>query len=320
MKVSIITINLNNKEGLEKTIKSVICQTFFSEVEYIIIDGGSTDGSVELIESYDKYLAHWISEKDNGIYNAMNKGVTFASGEYCLFLNSGDFLHSNDVIEKIIPDLSKDIVYGDLNVWDGETSFIKRYTRFLPKRYFRYDTLPHPSTFIKTSIIKMNPYNTTYKIISDWIFFFENIVYFGKTYKHIELVVSDFKLGGISSNKQLVQKEKENYNKKFKISIIIPCYNQSKYVQETINSLLNSTYKEWECVIINDGSTDNSEEKIFEIIKSDKRFRYYKQTNKGLSISRNIGIKLCNGEYVLCLDSDDKISTTYVERGIKFLD
>ena len=91
-KLSIITINLNNYLGLEKTIKSVICQTF-DNYEFIIIDGGSKDLSIDIIKRYENKVTFWISESDSGIYNAMNKGIRFAKGEFCLFLNSGDYLY-----------------------------------------------------------------------------------------------------------------------------------------------------------------------------------------------------------------------------------
>ena len=100
MKFSIITVNFNNKEGLHNTIKSVINQTF-RDFEYIVIDGGSTDGSIDILKKYDKYINYWISEKDSGIYNAMNKGISKANGEYLNFMNSGDCFYALDVLEKV---------------------------------------------------------------------------------------------------------------------------------------------------------------------------------------------------------------------------
>lgn len=94
--ISIITINYNNASGLEKTIRSVVEQTY-NEYEYIIIDGASSDKSKEVIQEYQRYIDFWCSEKDSGIYNAMNKGIQKASGEYLLFLNSGDVLNNSAV-------------------------------------------------------------------------------------------------------------------------------------------------------------------------------------------------------------------------------
>ncbi|NJO90458.1 MAG: glycosyltransferase [Chloroflexia bacterium] len=112
LKLSIITINLNNARGLEKTIKSVVNQTY-SNVEYIVVDGGSIDNSVNIIKSYEKSIEFWISEKDNGIFHAMNKGIEKATGDYLLFLNSGDCLFSTTVIEKVFGNKqNKDLLYG----------------------------------------------------------------------------------------------------------------------------------------------------------------------------------------------------------------
>ena len=112
--ISIITINYNNASGLEKTIRSVVEQTY-NEYEYIIIDGASSDKSKEVIQEYQRYIDFWCSEKDSGIYNAMNKGIQKASGEYLLFLNSGDVLNNSAVLADIHGFLSgEDFVYGDL--------------------------------------------------------------------------------------------------------------------------------------------------------------------------------------------------------------
>src|SRR5690348_17657794 len=99
-KLSIITINLNNVKGLQKTMESVFAQTF-TDYEYIIIDGGSTDGSVSEIKKHQNKLVYWISENDKGIYNAMNKGIVKANGEYILFMNSGDYLYTDNTIKEV---------------------------------------------------------------------------------------------------------------------------------------------------------------------------------------------------------------------------
>ena len=108
MKLSIITINYNNCEGLRETILSVVEQTC-KQFEWIIVDGGSQDGSVALLEQYRSYFSYWCSETDKGIYNAMNKGLQHAHGEYCLFLNSGDRLTNNRIIEQVMHELSGDV-------------------------------------------------------------------------------------------------------------------------------------------------------------------------------------------------------------------
>jgi glycosyltransferase involved in cell wall biosynthesis len=286
-----------------------------------VIDGGSVDGSIDLIESYKQYLNFWITEKDNGIYNAMNKGIDVCNSEYILFLNSGDSLISDNIIEEVYNELKEDIVYGNLAV---NNKHIKKYPDLLDEKYLLRDSLPHPSSFIKTKILKENKYNENYKIISDWIFFYEQIINNKISYRHIGTTISNFMLGGVSSNKLFCLMEKRRYLEsiyyEYKIGIVIPCYNQGKYIKETIDSLKASTYKNFQCVIINDGSTDNSDEIIKKEIENDKRFEYFIQKNKGLSNARNTGIKKLNSKYILCLDSDDKISETYIENGIKYLE
>ena len=113
-KLSIITINYNNKSGLEQTIKSVVNQNAEKHTEHIIIDGGSNDGSLDVIDENKEHFSYWCSEKDNGIYHAMNKGIAHATGEYLLFLNSGDFLEP-EVIATVLNELTgTDIIYGDI--------------------------------------------------------------------------------------------------------------------------------------------------------------------------------------------------------------
>lgn len=319
-RIAIVTVNLNNKEGLKKTIESVVNQTFFKKINYIIIDGGSTDGSQDIIKEYENFLAYHCSEKDSGVYNAMNKGISVANGTYLLFLNSGDNLCNNMVIENIYNHLKKDIVYGDLLV---NNNYIKKYPDKITQEYLLEDTLPHPATFIKKSVIVGNEYREDYKIISDWVFFYESIINRKLTYKHLNYVISNFSLGGLSSNvlNTLLEKRKylESIYYNYEIGVVIPCYNQGKYIKETIESVKASTYRNFQCVIVNDGSTDNSEEIIQNAINGDDRFMYVYQNNGGLSNARNVGICKLNSKYILCLDSDDKISNTYIEGGVKYL-
>ena len=599
-KVNIVTINLNNKDGLEKTIKSVVEQTYFDKVNYIVIDGESTDGSVDVIKNYDDKITHWVSEKDDGVYNAMNKGVDLCNGEYVLFLNSGDYFHDNKVIEDVYEELDTDIVYGALNVHAGKRQYI------INDDYYLNKGLPHPSTFTKTELLRENKFNEDYKIISDWIFFYETIYLKRTNYKRLNRVISDFFIGGISSNAKSCNQEKERYLKslekddsyvkiamcsigrlenkyavefvdfyekmgvdKFyiydnnygdeehfeevlkpyvdnglveiinyrdksycqvqsyqdcydkhgkefdwicffdfdeyillsenlktmkqllslgiyneydvlhineliygdseklryenipltqrftkpvqpidykrtfnfpenchvktivrggldkvswngtphtptntlkccnaagepcksnspfvipycyknvclrhyktktleeyyeikvkrgypdgnkdlfknrswideffkenvktkeklefinellerekieydcKIGVVIPCYNSEAYIEETIDSLKKQTFTDWKCVIVNDGSTDNSEEVINRCLSGDSRFSYIKQENHGLPYTRNVGIRSLNSKYIFCLDSDDIIDERYFELGVEFLD
>ena len=323
-KINIVTINLNNANNIRRTIESVVNQTYFDKINYIIIDGGSDDGSVDIINEYSDKLAYWHSRKDNGLYNAMNIGIDACVGEYVLFLNSGDELCSNDVIEKCYNKLGKDIVYGNLEVVIRPGKIlIKKYPDKITPFWFSIDTIPHPSSFIKLDLLRKEKYKEDYKIISDWIFFFNQILIKKCSYEYVDINIGKFYLGGISSDEKTIREEKYRYlrgiSKKPDISVIIPCYNYSNYITEAVESLKKSTYNKWQCVIINDGSTDNSEDVILKLIKGDDRFIYIKQRNKGLSAARNIGIRAVDTEYIMCLDPDDKISPTYIENGVKYL-
>ena len=212
--ITIITINLNNRIGLQKTIESVVSQTYFDRVRYIIIDGGSTDGSRELIESHQDKLYHWVSESDSGLYNAMNKGIDAAPDEgYMLFLNSGDYLCANDVLEKIWDELDCDIVYGnEFKVHSSGSIKLSEYPDKLDEAFFHRTALPHQSTFIRASLQKANKYSEDYKLLGDWKFFREMIMVNNVTYKHIRHNISVYGLDGLSTiNRSLHNKEKSDY-------------------------------------------------------------------------------------------------------------
>lgn len=202
MKLSIISINLNNKSGLKRTIDSILSQTN-QTFEYIVIDGSSEDGSVDILKNTSR-INHYLSEKDTGVYDAMNKGIKMASGDYLLFLNSGDYLKDSTTIEKILPQLTdEDIIYGSLELQREKENERIDFTENLTFRTFvnLSTSLGHPSTFIKSSLFtKFGLYNTNYKIVSDWAFFVQVIVKENVTTKRIINTVSVFDLTGMSSN------------------------------------------------------------------------------------------------------------------------
>ena len=215
--INIITINLNNKEGLKRTIESVINQTYFDKVNFIIIDGGSTDGSVDIIKEYRDKLYYWISEKDDGIYNAMNKGIKVSLDDYCLFLNSGDYLKENNALERVFPYLNGDydLVYGNeiklKDRYKNNSPYEAKYPDKLDESFFRRTSLPHQSTFIKTELLKKHKYDEGYKVISDWKFFRESWKS-GCKYIHVPFIISAYYCNGFSSqNLKLMEEEKNNY-------------------------------------------------------------------------------------------------------------
>lgn len=199
MKISIITINYNNKIGLQKTIESVVKQTY-NDYEYIIIDGGSTDGSCDVIRNFSNCVTYWVSERDGGIYNAMNKGIKESSGDYCLFLNSGDVLRNGNVLTLFAESVPiSDIVSCGIEI-EQSTS----YTMLPPKEIslfsLYHSSLAHQSTFIKRALFdRIGGYREEYRIMSDWCFFIEALIKHQCSYEYRDFIVSIFDTTGISS-------------------------------------------------------------------------------------------------------------------------
>lgn len=213
MRINIVTINLNNKEGLERTIQSVTSQTFFDIIDYIIIDGGSTDGSKEVIESVKDKLYYWCSEPDKGIFNAMNKAVERLTGDYVLFLNSGDHFSCNNIVQRIFDQLDgTDIVYGNEQFCSANYSRTSTYPARLDEGFFRRSALPHQSTFIKVNLMKAHPYREDVVIAGDWTFFREAIMKYKATYKYVPMIISHYYTNGISGTHfHTFKKEKNEY-------------------------------------------------------------------------------------------------------------
>jgi len=204
VKLSIITINFNEKQGLQKTIDSVLSQTS-DHFEFIVIDGNSTDGSKEVVSQYKNHFSFSVSEPDTGIYNAMNKGIKAAKGDYLLFLNSGDSLVSSSTVSEIEQaiDGSFDIYYGNLVYYDAKKKKKQKWTfpDSLSLGFFVGYSLPHQASFIRRTLFEtISLYNENLKIASDWEFFMIAIINKKASYKYLDIVVSEYDLNGISSN------------------------------------------------------------------------------------------------------------------------
>lgn len=200
MKLSIITINYNNKEGLQKTIDSVVCQTW-RDFEWIVIDGGSTDGSKELIEKYQQHFAYWCSEPDKGVYNAMNKGIKHAKGEYLLFLNSGDVIFEASTLEKVFQKelIAKgDIVYGDCMTVENGTESLWTFPHRVDLEYFCYGNICHQGMFIKAYLLKNEGYDESYSLYADWARWIQLFIA-GASFLYIPVVICGYEMGGMSS-------------------------------------------------------------------------------------------------------------------------
>lgn len=201
-KLTIITINKNNAEGLRKTIESVIYQTS-KNFEYIVIDGFSTDNSINVIKEFKDRIDYWYSEPDSGIYNAMNKGLRKSNGEYCLFLNSGDYLIEDNSVEHIInSNPNSDIFSFGCKILRKRSSTIQLPPQEITLFTFICGSLPHPSTLIKRRLLnETNGYDENYRILSDWKFFYESLILRNVSYAYSEYVLTVFDgIAGLSTD------------------------------------------------------------------------------------------------------------------------
>lgn len=237
--ISIVTIVYNDVLHIEKTILSVINQTSH-KIEYIIIDGGSNDGTVEIIKKYDKHLSYWCSETDDGIVDAFNKGISCANGDIIGLVNSGDFLEDG-ALEKVMDsfDNNTDIVYGNMQYWkDGKKQYIfKADHTLLPK----FMSINHPAVFVKKEVYeKLGLFSERYKVAMDYeliLRFFKN----GARFKYIDTVLSNMALGGVSDvNWKLAYIEAYEIRKKYLgDSILIYLSYLSQLLKRHISNLLS---------------------------------------------------------------------------------
>jgi glycosyltransferase involved in cell wall biosynthesis len=213
IKISMITVVYNDVQNIEETINSVINQTY-DNIEYIVIDGGSTDGTVDVIKRYENNINYWVSEPDKGIYDAMNKGILKSTGEYINFLNSGDTFYSSNVVLEIVDSLIKldvDLIYGKaVAIYPTYKVTINGCLSSLKNDSW----VCHQTIFVKTEIQKRNLYDINYKSLADVDFcskvLSQNII----SYKLDEFIVN-YKAGGFSSDKSISYSEKYLILKKY---------------------------------------------------------------------------------------------------------
>jgi len=212
-KISIITIVYNNVRDIEHTILSVINQSY-SNIEYIIIDGASTDGTLDIIQKYRGSIDILVSEKDSGIYDAMNKGLVKATGDYVLFLNSGDELYDNNTIQTIVSKgNSADIIYGETKLVDENRKIIGDRRHKAPTQFdwksFQYGmNVCHQAIYVKRDIAQ--PYDLQYKLSADvdWVI---QAAKNAKTTQNVNCYVARYLVGGMSQ-KRHKQSLKERYD------------------------------------------------------------------------------------------------------------
>lgn len=197
MKVSIITVVFNGEKDIERTIKSIINQTY-ENIEYIIIDGASTDGTLEIIKKYKDKIDYWTSESDSGIYDAMNKGIDVATGEYINFLNAGDIFVKEDILDKVFAQKNNklcDLIYGGSIVTDAKQNIVLEPKLFSKFNLYFWNTrvVCHQSMFVRKNII--SKYSMKYKLKGelDWYLdLVDNI----KSYRVVDFPIVFYALGG----------------------------------------------------------------------------------------------------------------------------
>ena len=281
-KVTIVTVTYNAEELLEATINSVINQSY-ENIEYIIIDGGSTDGTIDIIKQYEEKINYWVSEPDEGIYFAMNKGIEKATGKWINFMNAGDTFVDNTTIEKVIGSLEEDteLIYGDHSC-DGVIGSVKdrNITRSMP--------CCHQSLFVKTKLMKKYPYNTFYSISADYEFLLK-MYQLEKKFQYIEEPIANYLRNGFSDQNQ-VQWYLENLtlmmNNNIDLDEILesPAYNlienkklsNLQYKFETTQKKLDYTYN-----LISDFFSTKLYKNPIEKLKAGRRlYLFYKSSLK----------------------------------------
>lgn len=214
-KITIVTVNLNNKAGLVRTIESVKNQRNVF-CEYIIVDGMSSDGSIDVIQANEGCITKSIIEPDSGVYCAMNKGISAATGEYLLFLNSGDEFYENSSLEKAIPHCREsDLVYCDYIEMRNNEPVAVKIPDAVDFDYFtrnNVNSLPHTSTFIRRELFEeIGMYNESLEIASDWEFFLVAVCKYNCSYTHLSYPLTIFNMHGMSSdpsNSKLIEQER----------------------------------------------------------------------------------------------------------------
>lgn len=204
MRVSIITVCFNAQDTIEETVKSAVSQTY-TDIEYIVVDGASSDNTVSIIKQFQEKIGVFISEPDNGVYEAMNKGVSLATGDIVFFLNSGDVFFNNEVVKNVVEIFRKkdaNIVFGDVVVLDPETGFTKvKSHQLADKVFFYHDTICHQAMFAKRSLFEnYGAFDTRYRISADYEWLLRVKYGHHAEAMYTSLIISIFRLGGISSN------------------------------------------------------------------------------------------------------------------------
>ena len=222
--ITIVTVTYNAEDLLEETILSVINQTY-KNIEYIIIDGASTDGTGDIIKKYEKKIDYWVSEPDEGIYYAMNKAIAIASGKWINFMNAGDTFYDFDTLKEVMSQQKEkdELIYGDFK-YDDSTEIIKAKNK---SEWFKQMPFCHQTLFTRTDIIKQIPFDTNFKIAADHDFIMKMYLD-DRNFHYINHTIAIFGRGGFAENNTL-HMYIESLNIFFKYNIPIETIKQSTW-------------------------------------------------------------------------------------------
>ncbi len=205
IELSVITVCKNEINSIEKTIQSVINQSERDKFEYIIIDGNSNDGTLDIISKYKDKIDIIISENDSGIFEAMNKGIKLSNGKYINFMNAGDYYINDNVIKLFLnQNNGAEFIFGDIIIeYKNGFRFRRKYFINNLKSLLYFDSLSHQASFIKKSLFKrIGLYSTQYKIISDYDWSLKALFKYNCSYQYLQYPISFFNLYGVSNIKK----------------------------------------------------------------------------------------------------------------------
>ena len=218
VKFSVITISLNAGDTIKKTCESICSQTF-RDFEWIVIDGQSTDGTLEFLDYYSEEISILISERDSGIYNAMNKGIAHASGDYCVFMNAGDSFYDENTLSHVAKYADSELLYGDVvlksegPVLSCKNEKIIKYPEHLTGNFFLKNTLSHQSSFYKRNLFEeYGGYDQAFKIAGDYEMFVRLLKKHNISSRYIARPLSLYFLGGISNDLKFRSLRKREYH------------------------------------------------------------------------------------------------------------
>ncbi|HBI14270.1 MAG TPA: glycosyltransferase [Desulfobulbaceae bacterium] len=223
-KISIVTVTYNAAPCVRETLESIIGQSY-PNIEYIVIDGASNDGTQSIINGYHEHISHFRSEPDKGTYDAMNKAIDIATGAWVIFINAGDFFVHDQIVAQVfahpIPD-NYDFIYGDY-IWKGDKYGMRIESRPLDKMWQRI-CFSHQSLFSRTSLMKAKHFDLRYKIVSDYNFYFSCYME-GSEFLHLDFPISVFRAGGLSDI-NFMERTRERWKvvTRYKKSLLVHLY------------------------------------------------------------------------------------------------